>query len=164
MAADTEPQGIVTGSTQGATLAAATAFAGSAPTFTYKHLLAYLTSLSHAYWKAPGKRLVFNLGMVQHLFGLLDDNKRPYFEYGANNILTIPTMIDPGMPDFSAKANKALLYGDLNAQTVRMAGSPRIGYSDVYGWDSDLMSWKATLFGGSSTTAPVALKHHAFTA
>ena len=162
-AADTQPQGIVTGSQQGATLAAATAFTG-AKSFNYAHVINFLTSLSDAYWRAPGKRIMYNLDFVKYINTLLDGNGRPYFPYGSSDIEGVPRVIDPAIGKFSTTvASKPVIYGDLNAQTVRFAGSPRISFSDEYGWKKDLLSWKATLFGGSSTTAPVALKHHAFT-
>lgn len=165
VAADTQPQGIVTGSQEGATLAAATAFTG-ASTFNYAQVIKFLTSLDDAYWRAPGKRLMYNLDFVQYLFGLLDRDGRPYFPYeNANSeVLGVPVIIDPAIAKFSTTATtRPLIYGDLNAQTVRFAGSPRISFSDEYGWKKDLLSWKATLFAGSATTAPVAIKHHAFT-
>ena len=157
--------GIVSGSSQGATLAAASAFAGNSPTFTYTHLLGFLTSLSDAYWKSISKRMVYDLSFEQHIKSMLDGNKRPYFEYNSKELFPgITILIDPGMPAFSATAaTTPLLYGDLAGHVVRMAGAPRLAFSDEYGFDTDHMSYKVTGFMGCATQDANAIKHHKFT-
>jgi len=157
--------GVLEGSSEGATLASSTAFSGNSPTFTYKHLLGYLTSLSDAYWKSISKRIVYNLNFEQHIKSMLDDNKRPYFEYNTQELFPgIKIMIDPGMPSFDTKkASSPILYGDLAGHIVRMAGSPRISFSDEYGFDTDNLSYKITGFMGCATQDPNAIKHHKFT-
>lgn len=73
-----------------------------------------------------------------------------------STLLGQPAILDTFMDSYTTSATP-LLYGDFSKFLVRFVGSVHLSRSDEYGWDSDVIAWKAGVRVDSGLTDAAAM-------
>ena len=137
-----QPNGIVT--------AAASAVTGttSGPTFSADDLVTLAYSLDGAARRLPGVGWMMNTASLGAVRKLKDNGGRYIFEPsladGNDRVLNYPVFENPAMAS-NASATKSVIFGHLPSYYVRMAGGLRLDRSDDYAFNTDLVTFRATM-------------------
>lgn len=137
-----QPNGIVT--------AAASAVTGttSGPTFSADDLVTLAYSLDGAARRLPGVGWMMNTASLGVVRKLKDTSGRYIFEPsladGNDRVLNYPVFENPAMAS-NASATKSVIFGHLPSYYVRMAGGLRLDRSDDYAFNTDLVTFRATM-------------------
>ena len=137
-----QPNGIVT--------AAASAVTGttSGPTFSADDLVTLAYSLDGAARRLPGVGWMMNTASLGVVRKLKDNGGRYIFEPsladGNDRVLNYPVFENPAMAS-NASATKSVIFGHLPSYYVRMAGGLRLDRSDDYAFNTDLVTFRATM-------------------
>ena len=137
-----QPNGIVT--------AAASAVTGttSGPTFSADDLVTLAYSLDGAARRLPGVGWMMNTNSLGVVRKLKDNSGRYIFEPsladGNDRVLNYPVFENPAMAS-NASATKSVIFGHLPSYYVRMAGGLRLDRSDDYAFNTDLVTFRATM-------------------
>lgn len=137
-----QPNGIVT--------AAASAVTGttSGPTFSADNLIDLAYSLDGAARRLPGVGWMMNTASLGVVRKLKDSSGRYIFEPsladGNDRVLNYPVFENPAMAS-NASATKSVIFGHLPSYYVRMAGGLRLDRSDDYAFNTDLVTFRATM-------------------
>jgi len=137
-----QPNGIVT--------AAASAVTGttSGPTFSADDLVTLAYSLDGAARRLPGVGWMMNTNSLGVVRKLKDNSGRYIFEPsladGNDRVLNYPVFENPAMSS-NASATKSVIFGHLPSYYVRMAGGLRLDRSDDYAFNTDLVTFRATM-------------------
>ena len=137
-----QPNGIVT--------AAASAVTGttSGPTFSADDLVTLAYSLDGAARRLPGVGWMMNTASLGAVRKLKDNSGRYIFEPsladGNDRVLNYPVFENPAMAS-NASATKSVIFGHLPSYYVRMAGGLRLDRSDDYAFNTDLVTFRATM-------------------
>ena len=137
-----QPNGIVT--------AAASAVTGttSGPTFSADDLVTLAYSLDGAARRLPGVGWMMNTASLGVVRKLKDNSGRYIFEPsladGNDRVLNYPVFENPAMAS-NASATKSVIFGHLPSYYVRMAGGLRLDRSDDYAFNTDLVTFRATM-------------------
>lgn len=137
-----QPNGIVT--------AAASAVTGttSGPTFSADNLIDLAYSLDGAARRLPGVGWMMNTASLGVVRKLKDNGGRYIFEPsladGNDRVLNYPVFENPAMAS-NASATKSVIFGHLPSYYVRMAGGLRLDRSDDYAFNTDLVTFRATM-------------------
>lgn len=137
-----QPNGIVT--------AAASAVTGttSGPTFSADNLIDLAYSLDGAARRLPGVGWMMNTASLGVVRKLKDTSGRYIFEPsladGNDRVLNYPVFENPAMAS-NASATKSVIFGHLPSYYVRMAGGLRLDRSDDYAFNTDLVTFRATM-------------------
>lgn len=137
-----QPNGIVT--------AAASAVTGttSGPTFSADDLVTLAYSLDGAARRLPGVGWMMNTASLGVVRKLKDNGGRYIFEPsladGNDRVLNYPVFENPAMAS-NASATKSVIFGHLPSYYVRMAGGLRLDRSDDFAFNTDLVTFRATM-------------------
>lgn len=137
-----QPNGIVT--------AAASAVTGttSGPTFSADNLIDLAYSLDGAARRLPGVGWMMNTASLGVVRKLKDTSGRYIFEPsladGNDRVLNYPVFENPAMAS-NASATKSVIFGHLPSYYVRMAGGLRLDRSDDFAFNTDLVTFRATM-------------------
>ena len=137
-----QPVGIVT--------AAASAVTGTAsgPTFTADNLIDLAYALDGAARRLPGVGWMMNTASLGVVRKLKDNNGSyifsPALADGNDRVLSYPVFENPAMAS-NASATKSVIFGHLPSYYVRMAGGLRLDRSDDFAFNTDLVTFRASM-------------------
>ena len=137
-----QPNGIVT--------AASSAVTGTAagPTFTADNLIDLVYSLNGAARRLPGLGFMCNTSSLGAIRKLKDNAGNfvfsPALADGNDQILSYSVFENPAMAS-NASASKSVIFGHLPSYYVRMAGGLRLDRSDDFAFNTDLVTFRASM-------------------
>lgn len=156
-----QPAGIVTGSTAGVTGATT----GASGAFTADEVIDLFYSVIAPYRNSPSAGWLMRdatVGRVRKLKG--SDNNylwQPGLQAGSPDLLLgKPVHTDPNVAAVATSA-KSVVFGDISAYFVRLAGGVRFERSDEYAFNSDLVTFRCLVRGdGVLVDQTGAVKHY----
>ena len=137
-----QPNGIVT--------AASSAVTGttSGPTFSADDLITLAYSLDGGARRLPGVGWMMNTTSLGVVRKLKDNNGAyifsPALADGNDRVLSYPVFENPAMAS-NASASKSVIFGHLPSYYVRMAGGLRLDRSDDFAFNTDLVTFRASM-------------------
>lgn len=156
-----QPSGIVTGSTAGVTGATT----GASGLFTANELIDLQYSVIAPYRNSPSASWLMSDATVGEVRKLKDSNGayiwQPGLQVGSPDVLlSKPINTDPNIADIATSA-KSVLFGDVSAYFVRLAGGVRFERSDEYAFNTDLVTFRCLVRGdGVLVDQTGAVKHY----
>jgi HK97 family phage major capsid protein len=152
-----QPNGIVTVSAAGGT-----GGTGVSGRFTADNLIDLAYSLDGAARRLPGVGWMMNTASLGAVRKLKDTAGfyifSPALADGNDQLLNFPVYENPAMAS-QATAAKSVLFGHLPSYYVRMAGGLRLDRSDDFAFDTDLVTFRATMRVDGDLPQPSHVKH-----
>lgn len=156
-----EAEGIFTASTVGKTGAT-----GATGVPTFDELIDLFYSVTGPYRKSPNAGWIINDTTAGQIRKLKDLSGRYLWESSVvagqpDLILSKPVSTDPYAPT-TGLGKKSVLFGDLSAYFVRLVNGVRFERSDEFGFDADVITFRAIVRGdGALADKSGAVKHYA---
>ena len=151
------------GAVAGTAVAAAAgsyAVGSSATTVTYAELVGLQYSVKQQYRNAAKAGFLTtdtNLGTILGITSSSVPIFQPGGQGGVDRLLGKPVYTTGGIADFAANA-RGILFGDLGSIVTVIVGGVQIESSKEFAWDTDLISYKATVRGATNLVQADAVK------
>ena len=136
------------------------AVGSSATTVTYAELVGLQYSVKQQYRnaaKAGWLTTDTNLGTILGITSSSVPIFQPGGQGGVDRLLGKPVYTTGGIADFAANA-RGILFGDLASIVTVIVGGVQIESSKEFAWDTDLISYKATVRGATNLVQADAVK------
>jgi HK97 family phage major capsid protein len=151
------------GAVAGTAVAAAAgsyAVGSSATTVTYAELVGLQYSVKQQYRNAAKAGFLTTDTNIGTILGITSSSVpifQPGGQGGVDRLLGKPVYTTGGIADFAANA-RGILFGDLASIVTVIVGGVQIESSKEFAWDTDLISYKATVRGATNLVQADAVK------
>ena len=151
------------GAVAGTAVAAAAgsyAVGSSATTVTYAELVGLQYSVKQQYRNAAKAGWLTTDSNIGTILGITSSSVpifQPAGQGGVDRLLGKPVYTTGGIADFAANA-RGILFGDLASIVTVIVGGVQIESSKEFAWDTDLISYKATVRGATNLVQADAVK------
>jgi HK97 family phage major capsid protein len=132
----------------------------SATTVTYAELVGLQYSVKQQYRNAAKAGFLTTDSNLGTILGITSSSLpifQPGGQGGVDRLLGKPVYTTGGIANFAASA-RSILFGDLGSITTVVVGGLQISASEEFAWDTDLVSYKATIRGATDLVQADAVK------
>jgi len=132
----------------------------SATTVTYAELVGLQYSVKQQYRNAAKSAFLTTDSNLGTILGITSSSLpifQPGGQGGVDRLLGKPVYTTGGIANFAANA-RGILFGDLGSVVTVIVGGVQIAASEEFAWDTDLVSYKATIRGATDLVQADAVK------
>lgn len=132
----------------------------SASTVTYAELVGLQYSVKQQYRNAAKSAFLTTDSNLGTILGITSSSLpifQPGGQGGVDRLLGKPVYTTGGIANFAANA-RGILFGDLGNVVTVIVGGVQIAASEEFAWDTDLVSYKATIRGATDLVQSDAVK------